>query len=30
MGALGAVFGITTVIDPLLGGYSTDHLIATC
>ncbi len=25
-GALGAVFGVTTVIGPLLGGYFTDHL----
>jgi EmrB/QacA subfamily drug resistance transporter len=25
-GALGAVFGVTTVIGPLLGGYLTDHL----
>src|ERR1700751_3690445 len=25
-GALGAVFGLTTVIGPLLGGYFTDHL----
>lgn len=25
-GALGAVFGITTVAGPLLGGYFTDHL----
>src|ERR1700685_955496 len=24
--ALGAVFGVTTVIGPLLGGYFTDHL----
>src|SRR5579875_2722296 len=24
-GALGAVFGVTTVIGPLLGGYFTDH-----
>jgi MFS family permease len=23
---LGAVFGVTTVIGPLLGGYFTDHL----
>jgi EmrB/QacA subfamily drug resistance transporter len=25
-GALGAVFGVTTVIGPLLGGFFTDHL----
>src|SRR5947209_8314256 len=25
-GALGAVFGVTTVVGPLLGGYFTDHL----
>lgn len=25
-GAMGAVFGVTTVIGPLLGGYFTDHL----
>ena len=25
-GALGAVFGVTTVIGPLLGGLFTDHL----
>ena len=25
-GALGAVFGVTTVIGPLLGGFVTDHL----
>jgi EmrB/QacA subfamily drug resistance transporter len=25
-GALGAVFGITTVVGPLLGGFFTDHL----
>ncbi len=25
-GALGAVFGVTTVAGPLLGGYFTDHL----
>lgn len=25
-GALGSVFGVTTVIGPLLGGYFTDHL----
>src|ERR1700729_1244914 len=25
-GALGAVFGVTTIIGPLLGGYFTDHL----
>ncbi|MDT5009004.1 MAG: hypothetical protein QOH57_621, partial [Mycobacterium sp.] len=25
-GALGAVFGVTTVIGPLMGGYVTDHL----
>ena len=25
-GALGVVFGVTTVIGPLLGGYFTDHL----
>jgi EmrB/QacA subfamily drug resistance transporter len=25
-GMLGAVFGVTTVIGPLLGGYFTDHL----
>ncbi len=25
-GALGAVFGLTTVIGPLLGGFFTDHL----
>jgi EmrB/QacA subfamily drug resistance transporter len=25
-GAVGAVFGVTTVIGPLLGGYFTDHL----
>jgi predicted MFS family arabinose efflux permease len=25
-GALGAVFGVTTVIGPPLGGYFTDHL----
>src|ERR1700761_8206093 len=25
-GILGAVFGVTTVIGPLLGGYFTDHL----
>ncbi len=25
-GGLGAVFGVTTVIGPLLGGYFTDHL----
>src|SRR3984885_6605699 len=25
-GALGAVFGVTTGIGPLLGGYFTDHL----
>ncbi|OMB98868.1 MDR family MFS transporter [Mycobacterium colombiense] len=24
-GAMGAVFGVTTVIGPLLGGYFTDH-----
>ncbi|MCB0924117.1 MAG: MFS transporter [Mycobacterium sp.] len=24
-GALGAVFGVTTVVGPLLGGYFTDH-----
>lgn len=24
-GAMGAVFGVTTVIGPLLGGYLTDH-----
>ena len=25
-GALGAVFGVTTVIGPLIGGLITDHL----
>jgi EmrB/QacA subfamily drug resistance transporter len=25
-GALGAVFGVTTVVGPLLGGFFTDHL----
>ncbi|CKH96663.1 MDR family MFS transporter [Mycolicibacterium smegmatis] len=25
-GALGAVFGVTTVIGPLLGGFFTDHM----
>ncbi len=25
-GALGAVFGVTTVLGPLLGGFFTDHL----
>jgi EmrB/QacA subfamily drug resistance transporter len=25
-GALGAVFGVTTVVGPLLGGYFTDHV----
>jgi len=25
-GALGAVFGVTTVLGPLLGGLFTDHL----
>ena len=25
-GALGAVFGVTTVLGPLLGGLLTDHL----
>ncbi len=25
-GGLGAVFGVTTVIGPLLGGYVTDHV----
>ena len=25
-GALGAVFGVTTIIGPLLGGFFTDHL----
>ena len=25
-GILGAVFGVTTVIGPLLGGYFTDYL----
>src|SRR5689334_11323104 len=25
-GALGAVFGVTTVVGPLLGGLFTDHL----
>src|ERR1700738_565300 len=25
-GAFGAVFGVTTVIGPLLGGFFTDHL----
>lgn len=25
-GALGAVFGVTTVIGPLMGGFFTDHL----
>ncbi len=25
-GSLGAVFGVTTVIGPLLGGFFTDHL----
>ncbi len=25
-GAMGAVFGVTTVIGPLLGGFFTDHL----
>src|SRR3954464_4571618 len=25
-GALGAVFGVTTVVGPLIGGFFTDHL----
>jgi EmrB/QacA subfamily drug resistance transporter len=25
-GALGAVFGVTTVVGPLMGGFFTDHL----
>ena len=25
-GALGAVFGVTTVLGPLIGGLFTDHL----
>jgi MFS family permease len=25
-GGLGAVFGVTTVVGPLLGGYFTDHI----
>jgi EmrB/QacA subfamily drug resistance transporter len=25
-GALGAVFGVTTVVGPLLGGFFTDHM----
>ncbi len=25
-GILGAVFGVTTVVGPLLGGYFTDYL----